>query len=367
MCNEDRVASVGRERPICLVSECQFGQDLATFEAEVPGRETFYLDCTETAFIRHGICSFDLSTARSLFSKAFDTVPTIAYKIVSNRFAGIEKEVTAMDTPELWQFTSSHFNEKARWALDFKRVPHIRHSMIPGFHVAAVKRMTGKTHVPVLKLNGTAISDSSRIIEALESAYPEPALYPADRDERRRALELEDYFDEELGPYIRRWIFHVILPYPKFVRAAFVSHASAAAQLAQRAMSPLIGAIMRRQMDISPATAEIARGKTMAAMDRLEQELQPSGYLVGDRFTVADLTAAALLSPLVRPPEFPYKTPAPVPEPLAKIRDAVSTHPAFRWTLETYRQHRGESAEVATQASAARIKTDASQAATTGR
>jgi glutathione S-transferase len=272
-----------------------------------------------------------------------------------------------MDTPELWQFTSSHFNEKARWALDFKRVPHIRHSLIPGFHVATVKRMTGKTHVPVLKLDGTAISDSSRIIEALERAYPEPALYPADPDQRRWALELEDFFDEELGPYIRRWIFHVILPYPKFVRAAFVSHASPAAQLAQRAMSPLIGVVMRRQMDINPATAEVARSKTMAAMDRLERELQPSGYLVGDRFTVADLTAAALLSPLVRPPEFPYKAVAPLPEPLVKIRDAVSTHPAFRWTLQTYREHRGESAEVATEASASRIKTDASRTATTGR
>jgi len=53
-----------------------------------------------------------------------------------------------MDTPELWQFTSSHFNEKARWALDFKHVPHIRHSLIPGFHVPVVKRMTGKTHRP---------------------------------------------------------------------------------------------------------------------------------------------------------------------------------------------------------------------------
>jgi glutathione S-transferase len=271
-----------------------------------------------------------------------------------------------MDTPELWQFTSSHFNEKARWALDFKRVPHIRHSLIPGFHVPVIKRMTGKTHVPVLKLNGAAISDSSKIIEALERAYPEPALYPADPDERRRALELQDYFDEELGPYIRRWIFYVILPYPQFVRAAFVSHASPAAQLAQRAMSPLIGVIMRRQMNINPATAEIARNKTLAAMDRLEHELQASGYMVADGFTVADLTAAALLSPLVRPPEFPYKAAGPLPEPLAKIRDSVSTHRAFRWTLETYRQHRGESAEVATQANVSRIKTDANRTANTG-
>ena len=255
-----------------------------------------------------------------------------------------------MDTPELWQFTSSHFNEKARWALDFKRVPHIRHSMIPGFHVPVIKRMTGKTHVPVLKLDGTAISDSSRIIEALERAYPEPPLYPGDSDERRRALELEEYYDEELGPYLRRWVFHVILPYPEFMRALFVSHASPAAQLAQRAMSPLIGRVMRRQMDINPASAEIARAKTMAAMDRLASEVRPSGYLVGDRFTVADLTAAALLSPLVRPPEFPYKAAGPLPEPFAKIRESLSTHPAFRWTLQTYRQHRGESAEVAAQA-----------------
>jgi glutathione S-transferase len=269
-----------------------------------------------------------------------------------------------MDIPELWQFTSSHFNEKARWALDYKRVPHIRHSLIPGFHVPVVKRMTGKTHVPVLKLNGAAISDSSRIIEALERAYPEPALYPGDPEERRRALELEDHFDEELGPYIRRWIFHVILPYPAFVRAAFASHASPAAQLAQRAMSPLIGKIMRRQMDINPASAEVARGKTLAAMDRLEHELRPSGYLVGDRFTVADLTAAALLSPLVRPPEFPYKTPGPIPEPLAKIRESVSTHPAFRWTLQIYRTHRGESAEVAPQANVSRSKVDAGRTAT---
>lgn len=159
----------------------------------------------------------------------------------------------------------------------------------------------------------------------------------------------------------------MILPYPKFVRAAFVSHASPAAQLAHRAMSPLFGVIMRRQMDISPATAEVARSKTMAAMDRLEHELQPSGYLVGDRFTVADLTAAALLSPLVRPPEFPYKAAGPLPEPFVRIRDAVSAHPAFRWTLQTYRQHRGESAEITTEASVSRIKTDASRTATTAR
>src|SRR5260370_26326770 len=110
---------------------------------------------------------------------------------------------------------------------------------------------------------------------------PNPPLYPADPVERRRALELEDYFDEELGPYIRRWIFHVILPHPEFMRAAFVSHASPAAQLAPRAMAPLFRRIMRRQMDINPASAEAARRKTLAPMDRFAHELGASRYLVG--------------------------------------------------------------------------------------
>jgi glutathione S-transferase len=31
------------------------------------------------------------------------------------------------------------------------------------------------------------------------------------------------------------------------------------------------------------------------ALDRISRELQPSGYLVGEAFSVADLTAAAML------------------------------------------------------------------------
>jgi glutathione S-transferase len=37
------------------------------------------------------------------------------------------------------------------------------------------------------------------------------------------------------------------------------------------------------------AVAEASRQKTLASFDRVESELQPSGYLVGDRFSVADL------------------------------------------------------------------------------
>ncbi|MGH8659803.1 MAG: glutathione S-transferase family protein [Gammaproteobacteria bacterium] len=45
--------------------------------------------------------------------------------------------------------------------------------------------------------------------------------------------------------------------------------------------------------------------------DRLEAEIGPSGYLAGDRFGVADLAAAAVMTAIIRPPEFPYLCPSP--------------------------------------------------------
>ena len=64
-----------------------------------------------------------------------------------------------------------------------------------------------------------------------------------------------------------------------------------------------------------PAGAEQAGAMVLAALDRLEAELGDREYLVGDSFTVADLTAAALFYPLVRPPEGPQVIETP-PEPL---------------------------------------------------
>jgi glutathione S-transferase len=244
----------------------------------------------------------------------------------------------------LWQFTSSHYNEKARWALDYKRVPHIRRSLVPGFHIATVKRLTGQTAVPVLQMNGRVIHDSTRIIAALEESNPDPPLYPHDADERRRALELEDFFDEELGPHIRRAGFYLLLPHRDVVVGMFSQESGPLTRAAFRLSFPLLRIGMRKAMRIDAEGAELGRFKTLAALDRIELEIEPSGYLVGDRFSVADLTAAALLSPLVAPPEFPYPLPKPLPQEMVAFRDSVAGRRAFQWVLDIYRRHRGASA-----------------------
>jgi glutathione S-transferase len=91
---------------------------------------------------------------------------------------------------------------------------------------------------------------------------------------------------------------------------------------------------------------EADRGTVRAALDRIERERKGRAYLVGDAFTVADLTAAALLSPLLQPPEIQYPLSVELPPYLQDYRAALLRHPAAEWAIGIYRLHRGRSAEI---------------------
>lgn len=89
----------------------------------------------------------------------------------------------------------------------------------------------------------------------------------------------------------------------------------------------------------SDRAAERARGKVLAAMDHLEAELGSNDYLVGARFTVADLTAAALLYPLVLPAE--GRAQYELPESYARFREPSRERRGYRWVEAMFRRHRG--------------------------
>jgi glutathione S-transferase len=94
------------------------------------------------------------------------------------------------------------------------------------------------------------------------------------------------------------------------------------------------------------ATLASARRRLQSHFDRLEAEIGPSGYLVGDCFSVADLAAAAVMTAIIRPPEFPYPLPDPWPPELVELRQSVAERPGFRWVLDIYARHRGAPSEI---------------------
>jgi glutathione S-transferase len=252
-----------------------------------------------------------------------------------------------MEAPVLWHLKVSNYNEKARWALDYKRCPHARRAVVPGRHRVIAKRLTGGRTFPILVLAGEPIGDSTEIIAALELLRPEPRLYPADPKQRRRALELEEFFDEELGPHSRCLAIHHMLGSGGLFLGAFAPDLPAACRLAARSTFPIVRRKVRRDMGIDERSVELAFEKVRAAGERFRAEVSPRGYLVGDRFSVADLTLAALVAPLVAPPQFPYPQPQRDHELLEPLRRALTEAGLFDWTRDMYARHRGKSAEVA--------------------
>jgi glutathione S-transferase len=257
----------------------------------------------------------------------------------------------AGQVPVLWHLKISHFNEKARWALDYKGVPHRRMHPMPGTHIAIAALKTRRvsrrmTTFPLLELDGETIHDSTAIVAALEERYPEPPLYPADPGERRRALDLEDFFDEQLGPYVRRFGWWYALSDQDNRRARTEQLIERQGVLMTLTL-PAVNKVICRRYGIDEPAVNRSVHQIRSVLLMIERTLAGRDHLVGDRFTIADLTAAALLAPLLQPPEFPYLkqlgTQAPAVEELAR---EIRAMPAGRWAMEMYERYRPPSAEI---------------------
>ena len=239
----------------------------------------------------------------------------------------------------LLQFWFSHYSEKARWTLDFKGLDYKTHTFLPGPHARRVRRLSGQTAVPVLHADGEVIAGSTRIMDWIEAKYPEPSLTPADPVLAEAAGALQKWFDESGGDG-RNALFSHFLREPAVLADLFAVEQPALKQHFYRFIfrGRIKGIEARRELgEQGVRESELRIGETL---DRIESERGERRYLVGDRFSLADLTAAALLFPLVLPPELPFEIPNRnhplVVEWLAKWAD----HPATAWVRDMYREHR---------------------------
>ena len=249
--------------------------------------------------------------------------------------------------PVLWHIPVSHYNEKARWALDFKGVRATRKAPPPGAHMVValwLTRGSGKTF-PLLQLDGRAIGDSTEIIAALEARYPNPPLYPSDPGRarpgpgdrgllRRGARTLCPPAGLSRDPARRAEPQAVHRRHPPGAAGPQRPRRHRRRRRARRrSPRPAIG---------SPPTTwpRTPRRRILGSLDRLEADLDAGGgdYLVGDRFSVADLTAASLFGPVVSPPEGP-ELPDPPPA-YEEFRAPLRERRGFRWVEEMFSRHR---------------------------
>lgn len=241
---------------------------------------------------------------------------------------------------ELLQFRFSPYNEKVRWALDVKRVPHRRTSLLPGPHMLRVKGLTGRTGTPVLCEGGAARDGSTALIEWLEERYPEPPLLPTRASDRAQALAIVRRFDDDIGPRARRAVLATLLRTPRYFASVFADGKAGWAQSAYALTVPLAAPLVRRgngitgQASVDDGHRAFEEGLTLVAT-------AGQGYLVGERFSVADLTAASMLAMCVDPPHSPMARPQPMAAPFAQLVQRYRDHPGAAWVRHIYAQHRG--------------------------
>ena len=247
---------------------------------------------------------------------------------------------------ELLQFRFSPYNEKVRWALDLKRIPHRRRSLLPGPHMATLRRLTGQTQTPVLRLDGVATFGSARILRLLERRFAQPRLIPEAPDEAAECERIERLFDDELGPRVRRAVLAPLLEAPAYLARTFADGQRPLTALAYRLLAPFArGPIAKGNGLDGPAAAADGEAAVREALDFVAAGSQRTGYLVGGRFTIADVTAASMLATVVSPPRSPMTRPAPMPAAVADFTARFASHPAAEWVRGIYRDHRGAAAD----------------------
>ncbi len=245
----------------------------------------------------------------------------------------------------LHQFEVSHFNEKARWALDYKKLDHNRESYLPGPHIPAIKKLTGdSTTTPVLQVRSEGpdqiISGSAKIIDWLEQQHPTPPLYPEDEALRKLALDTQQHFDEIVGPAVRTLLFSVMVDEAAYVCGTFGSKKPWLKRVAYRMTYPLAKPLIKKGNGVFPDNIDKSLKITKETLADIETKIKPTGYLAGAAFSVADLAVASLLAPLTMVDHPDMKRPGVVPDSVQTFVEQWQDHPVIHWVHGIYSKHR---------------------------
>jgi glutathione S-transferase len=230
----------------------------------------------------------------------------------------------------------SHFCEKARWALDRAQVEYVEEGHLPLFAWGPALRAGRRRTVPCLITDDGPVADSTDILHWVDHHGEADPLF-GDPD----VAELEERFDRVLGPHSRRVAYGHVLPRLRDLVADVRGIPRVEAVLTRTLARP-IGAIMKRGLKVSPEGVARSRTAVEAIFGEVTEMLADGRrYLVGGRFSAADLTFAALATPVIGPPELADHLPLDLaPDAMLEEMARWRSTPAGAFALRLYAEQR---------------------------
>ncbi len=233
----------------------------------------------------------------------------------------------------------SHYCLKVRWALERFEVKYEEEVHPPLFHLFTTQKLGGKS-TPILQDGSNILKDSTDILRYLDSKYSNQynSLYPKNVEEE--VLELENFFDEKLGPHTRRVAYTFLLDHRDLVMPYFTKGSNFIENNMFMASFPMIKFMMKKSFNISPKSLE----KSLSYIDKIfakaEDILGNKEFLTGNDFTAADLTLCSLSAPIIFPDEYEVHGFENYPEDFKEIVNKYRKTKTGQFILDTFKKFR---------------------------
>ena len=242
---------------------------------------------------------------------------------------------------ELYQFEGSHYSEKVRLILDYKKLAYRKQEVNPGIGQLNLFRISGQSQVPVLKDGNEVIPDSTAIAKYLDAKYPERPIIPKDAEEKGLCLMMEAWADESIGLNARKAMIGAFNQHPNFRKTILPPDAPDFLQ-------QMVGAVPAEVLNFLGAGVGFGADAVKAAHNILHQNLEAlcllledSPYLAAEHPTLADFAVAGLSMYL----KFPAYNYIDLPESVCgKGVPGLADNPAYRsffdWRDRLYADYR---------------------------
>jgi glutathione S-transferase len=238
----------------------------------------------------------------------------------------------------------SHYCEKARWALLRAGLPYREEPHVQGLHRLYARRAGGGRTVPVLVTPDGAIGESSQIISWIDAGLPVERRLSGEGVTAQHVAGVCARLDERLGPAGRRLIYVRMFAQPELMLRFNNQGVPRWEDRALRAGLPFARRFLAHALAITPGVEVADERLVWEELDWVAEQLSDGRpFLMGERFTAADLTFAALAAPVVLPPVYGVRLPPleSLDEPTLQLVERARAHPAGAFALRMIAEQRG--------------------------
>lgn len=246
--------------------------------------------------------------------------------------------------PVLITFPPSLDSEFARFLLHHYGVDHTeeRHTL---FVIFAVTRWRGgKVNFPMLLNDRYTFAGARDMIYYFDArATPERRLLPDGQAEQAELARLWSQLYDEFGTATTLWVYYYVVPHKDILAGPLGEGAPRWEGALARLAYPVFAGFLRKGLKLTAENADAALVTIRRTFDAVDQRLGDGRpFLLGTRFTLADLLFAVMAAPVLVPEGYGGAIPplAAMPAEVRQLAEELREREAGRFALRIYRDYR---------------------------